>query len=45
LKPSQILFLDDTKMHVLAAQTLGILAQQVEKPQAGEQILSEFLEI
>ena len=44
-KPSQILFLDDTKVHVLAAQTLGIQAQQVEKPQAGEQILSEFLEI
>ena len=45
LQPSQVLFLDDTKMHVLAAQTLGILAQQVEKPQDGEQILNDFLEI
>ena len=45
LQPSQVLFLDDTRMHVLAAQTLGILAQWVEKPQDGEQILNDFLEI
>ena len=45
LDPQQILFLDDTATNVRAARDTGILAKHVEKPQNGEEILNDFLEI
>ncbi len=43
LPPQEVLFLDDTKEHVLGAKKAGIIAQQVTKELGANQILSASL--